>query len=152
MFDSSDGHGSIREYRVEARRTASTTTRQPGQGDRWWMSMPAGARLTDTLALPDPVELLLTSVAAAVLAGAEEAATLLDLALAAVEVHVYAVLRTHAVRQLTVEYDLTVESDESDARLVQLHEELRQGSPVLRMVAAGTLLNGRMHPRRVAAG
>ena len=150
MYDSVAGHGPIREYRAEARRAASGTPGQHGRGDRWWLSLPAGSRLTDTLGMPDPVELLLTSVAAAVLAGAEEAAARLDVVVAAVEVHVYAVLRSnHAACPITLEYDLTLESDEPEARLVQLHEELRHGSPVLKLVAAGTLLNGRMHPRHV---
>lgn len=152
MYDSAAGQGPIREYRVEARRTASVThgqIGQPGRGPRWWLSKPTGSQLTETLSQPDPVELLLTAVAAAVLAGAEEAALLLDLTLDAVEVHVYAVLRSHAACPLTVDYDLTLESAEPEARLALLHEELRNGSPVLRLVAAGTLLNGRMHPRRI---
>ena len=149
MYGSVAGRGSMREYRVEARRTASLAPSGSGQGGHWWLSMPTSQRLADTLAMPDPVELLLTSVAAAVLCGAEEAAVILDLALAAVEVHVYGVLRDHGPCPLTVEYDLTLESDEPETRLVQLHEELRQGSTVLKLVAAGTLLNGRMHPRRV---
>jgi hypothetical protein len=148
MYDSVTAHGSIREYRVEARRTASTRVSQPAHGHRWTLSMPSGGRLADSLTVPDPVELLLKAVAAAVVAGTEEAAALLELALDAIEVHVYAVLRNHAACPLTVEYDLTVESDVPEARLVQLHEELRQGSAVLKVVAAGTLLNGRMHPRR----
>lgn len=148
MYDSVTAHGSIREYRVEARRTASAAPGPPAHGHGWSLSMPSSRRLADTLMVPDPVELLLKAVAAAVVTGTEEAAALLDLVLEAVEVHVYAVLRDHAACPLTVEYDLTVESDVPETRLVQLHEELRQGSAVLKLVAAGTLLNGRLHPRR----
>ncbi len=149
MLYSVPGQSSTREYRVEAHRTASLTTGKPGSDGHWWMTVPAGSRLTGTLAEPDAVELLLMAVTAALLSGTEEAAALLHLALAAVEVHVYAVLRSHGACPLTVDYDLTLESNEPDTRLAQLHEELRQTSTVLKLVSAGTLLHGRMHPRHI---
>ncbi len=142
------GCSSTREYRVEAHRTASLTSGEPSSEGLWSMSMAEGSRLTGTLAVPDAVEMLLMAVAAALLSGTEEAATLLHLALAAVEVHVYAVMRSGGTCPLTVNYDLTLDSNEPETRLVQLHEELRQASTVLQLIARGTLLNGRMHTRR----
>lgn len=149
MYDRAAEHDPIREYRVEARRTASGTIgASPTYDHRWWPTAQVGDRAAaGRTAIPDPVELLLTAVAAAILAGAEEAAALLTFALTTAEVHVYAVLRIHASCPLTIAYDLTVDSEESEARLVRLHEELREQSPVLRLVAAGTMLNGRIRHR-----
>lgn len=141
-------HTSTREYRVEAHRSARFAPEASGVNGLWSMSMPEGSRLTGTMTTPDAVELLLMSVAAALLAGSEQAAGQLQLKLPAVDVYVHAALRTHGACHLTVDYDITFVSNEPETRLAQLHEELRQTSTVLQLVSAGTLLNGRMHTRR----
>lgn len=156
VYDSSAGRGFLREYRVGARRAASGVLNLSGVDGRRRPSMaggvPApgagGGAAVDPPAESDPVVLLLTSVAAAVLAATDEVAAVLHLVLAAVEVRVHGVLHDRAVYPLSLDYDLTLESDEPEGLLAQLHEEVRQGSAVLRVVSAGTPLNGRMHLRR----
>ena len=94
-----------------------------------------------------PLELLLAAVAGGVLAGVEQAAATLSFHLAGASVEVCGVCPGHATT-LAVEYDLSVETDETDGRLVQFHEHVRHAEGLLRLGALGAHLTGRVRRRR----
>ena len=62
-------------------------------------------------------------------------------------VEVCGVCTGHATT-LAVEYDLSVETDETDGRLVQFHEHVRHAEGLLRLGALGAHLTGRVRRRR----
>lgn len=98
-----------------------------------------------------PLELLLAAVAGGVLAGVEQAAATLSFQLGSASVEVCGVCagRT-ATAGLGVEYDLTVETSESDGRLVQFHELVRHGEVLLELGSAVGQLTGRVRRRAIA--
>lgn len=93
-----------------------------------------------------PLELLLAAVAGGVLAGVEQAAATLSFHLGGASVEVRGVCTGHATT-LAVEYDLSVETDETDGRLVQFHELVRHAEGLLRLGALGAHLTGRVRRR-----
>jgi uncharacterized OsmC-like protein len=96
-----------------------------------------------------PLELLLAAVAGGVLAGVEQAAATLSFHLGGASVEVRGVCTGHATT-LAVEYDLSVETDETDGRLVQFHELVRHAEGLLRLGALGAHLTGRVRRRATA--
>lgn len=93
-----------------------------------------------------PLELLLAAVAGGVLAGVEHAAATLSFHLDGASVEVCGVCTGHATT-LAVEYDLSVETDETDGRLVQFHELVRHAEGLLRLGTLGAHLTGRVRRR-----
>jgi uncharacterized OsmC-like protein len=98
-----------------------------------------------------PIELLLAAVAGGVLSGVEQAATVLSFQLASASVEVCGVCGgQHATPGLAVEYDLTIETAETDGRLVQFHELVRHADALLHLGDAGAHLTGRVRRLRPA--
>ena len=96
-----------------------------------------------------PLELLLAAVAGGVLAGVEQAAATLAFHLGGASVEVRGVCTGHATT-LAVEYDLLVETDDTDGRLVQFHEHVLHAEGLLRLGALGAHLTGRVRRRATA--
>jgi len=71
-------------------------------------------------------ELLLAATAAEVLVGVERAVAALDFQLAGAFVRVRAARHTSSAAALAVEYELFVDTTESDERVAQLHEHVRR--------------------------
>ena len=96
---------------------------------------------------PDPTELLLSAIAAGLLAGTSHAARELGFRFRDAAVRVRGVYTGGAAPSLAVDYDLTIDSDETDGRLVQLHERIRRSESVLRLGEACAHLTGRVRRR-----
>lgn len=100
---------------------------------------------TDVNGRPDafnPAELFLASIAACMIKGIERVTPLLKFDLRGVE------LRLHGVRQdvppmmVSVDYELTVDTDEDDQRLELLHKNVRKYGTISNTVAKATKLDG----------
>lgn len=91
-----------------------------------------------------PLELLLAAVAGGVLAGVEQAVARLAFRLGGAAVEVCGVFGGQTTSSLAVEYDLTLDTDESDGRLVQFHELVRHGDALVCLGSAGAHLTGRV--------
>lgn len=136
------------EYRVTARRVD-----QHGS-----VAQAKAAELvldTDMAGRPDafnPAELFLAAIAACMIKGVERVTPMLDFDLRGVEV------RLHAVRQdappliVSVDYVLTVDTDESDQRLELLHKNVRKYGTISNTVALATTLEGIIQRRENAPG
>lgn len=99
----------------------------------------------------NPAELFLASIAACMIKGIERVTPMLKFDLRGVEV------RLHAVRQdappliVSVDYQLVVDTDESDQRLDLLHRNVRKYGTISNTVALATRLEGTIGRRAPAA-
>lgn len=99
----------------------------------------------------NPAELFLASIAACMIKGIERVTPMLKFDLRGVEV------RLHAVRQdappliVSVDYQLIVDTDESDQRLDLLHRNVRKYGTISNTVALATRLEGTIGRRAPAA-
>ena len=100
---------------------------------------------TDLAGTPDafnPAELLLAALAACMIKGIERIQPMLEFQLRGVEVHVHGVRQDVPPRLEQIRYEIVVDSDESDARLALLHENVKKYGTVFNTVMPGTSLQG----------
>ena len=100
---------------------------------------------TDLAGNPDafnPAELLLAAVAACMIKGIERVAPMLKFRLTGVEVTMHGVRQDVPPRLESIEYEIRVETDEPDARLDLLHDNVKKYGTVFNTVAPGTELHG----------
>jgi uncharacterized OsmC-like protein len=100
---------------------------------------------TDLAGRPDafnPAELLLAALSACMLKGIERLMPILKFELRGVEVRVHGVRQDVPPRLESITYEVLVDTDESDHRLVLLHENLKKYGTVFNTVAPGTQLSG----------
>lgn len=90
----------------------------------------------------NPAELLLASVAACMIKGIERVLPLLDFSLTGVEVMLHAVRRDDPPRIVSIDYELVVDTEESDQRLELLHKNVRKYGTISNTVALATRLDG----------
>lgn len=90
----------------------------------------------------NPAELLLAALAACMLKGIERVGPMLKLELRGVEVRLHAVRQDVPPRLERIDYEIRVDTDESDRRLELLHENVRKYGTVFNTVAPGTQLTG----------
>jgi uncharacterized OsmC-like protein len=136
------------EYSVQARRIdahgSEATTKE--------------ARLvldTDVKGRPDafnPAELFLASVAACMIKGIERVSPMLNFDVRGVEVKLHGVRQDSPPKMVSVDYELIVDTPESDRRLELLHTNVRKYGTILNTVAAATTLTGRIVRRNGAPG
>jgi uncharacterized OsmC-like protein len=126
------------EYRVSARRI------DPGQSVA--LTEKAEVKLATGLAGAvdafNPAELLLASVAACMIKGIERVLPLLDFSLDGVEVMLHAVRQDDPPRIVSVDYELVIDTDETDQRLELLHKNVRKYGTISNTVALATRLDG----------
>ncbi|AWC23726.1 osmotically inducible protein C [Aminobacter sp. DSM 101952] len=126
------------EYNVEARRVdvhgalATTKTAQISLG-----TDPDGR-----LDAFNPAELLLASVAACMIKGLERIAPMLHFDFKGAHVDVHAVRQDSPPKIVSIDYVLTVDTDETDQRLELLHRNVRKYGTISNTIAAATALNG----------
>lgn len=90
----------------------------------------------------NPVELLLSSLAACMLKGIERVTPLLDFQLQGAEVHLEG-LRQDAPPKLTlIRYQIVVDSDETDARLNLLHRNILKYGTISNTLSSALPLEG----------
>ncbi len=90
----------------------------------------------------NPAELLLAALAACMLKGIERVGPMLKLELRGVEVRIHGVRQDVPPRMERIDYEIRVDTDESDRRLELLHENVRKYGTVFNTVAPGTQLAG----------
>lgn len=126
------------EYKVEARRVdahgALATTKNAKIG---LDTDPAGR--SDAF---NPAELLLAAVAACMIKGIERVAPMRRFDFKGAHVEVHAVRQDSPPKMVSIDYVLTVDTDESDQRLELLHRNVRKYGTISNTVAAATELNG----------
>ena len=95
----------------------------------------------------NPAELLLAALAACMIKGIERIQPMLEFQIRGVEVHIHGVRQDVPPRMEDIAYDIVVDSDESDARLALLHENVKKFGTVFNTVAPGTVLHGVLRRR-----
>jgi uncharacterized OsmC-like protein len=102
---------------------------------------------TDVKGRPDafnPAELFLAAIAACMIKGIERAIPMLNFSLRGVEVKVHGVRQDSPPKMISVDYELIVDTDETDRRLELLHTNVRKYGTISNTVAAAVALTGRM--------
>ncbi len=92
----------------------------------------------------NPAELLLAALGACMLKGIERVMPILKFELRAVDIRLHAVRQDTPPKIESIDYEITVDSDESDRRLELLHENVKRYGTVFNTVAPGTQLSGRL--------
>jgi len=102
---------------------------------------------TDVKGRPDafnPAELFLAAIAACMIKGIERALPILSFDLRGVEVRLHGVRQDSPPKMISIDYELIVDTDESDRRLALLHTNVRKFGTISNTVAAATRLEGRI--------
>lgn len=126
------------EYRVTARRIDSHGSEATTKDARIVLDTGMAGR-------PDafnPAELLLASLAACILKGAERVIPMLDFELRGIEVALHGIRQDSPPRMVRINYQIVVETDESDARLDLLHRNLQKYGTIYNTLAGATELVG----------
>ncbi len=126
------------EYRVEARRVDAhcgvASTKQAEM-----------VLDTDLAGRPDafnPAELLLAAVAACMLKGIERVTPMIQFALRGVEVKLHGVRQDSPPKIVSIDYELVVDTDETDQRLELLHKNVRKYGTISNTIAQAVRLQG----------
>ena len=90
----------------------------------------------------NPAELFLAAIAACMIKGIERVTPLLHFDLRGVEVRLHGIRQDSPPKMASVDYVLTVDTDEDDRRLDLLHENVRKFGTIFNTVAAATKLEG----------
>lgn len=93
----------------------------------------------------NPAELLLAALSACIIKGIERITPILKFDVRGVEVKVEGVRQDAPPRMESITYEIVVDSDESDARLALLHENVKKYGTVFNTIAPGTTLTGVLH-------
>ncbi len=90
----------------------------------------------------NPAELLLAAVAACMIKGIERVTPMIQFELRGVEVSLLAVRQDSPPKLVSIDYELMIDTDESDARLELLHKNVRKYGTISNTVAEATNLRG----------
>jgi len=130
--------GVMLEYRVEARRVdahgAMATTKDAG--------IVLDTDLAGRLDAFNPAELLLAAVAACMIKGIERVTPMIQFELRGVEVKLHGVRQDSPPKMISIDYELIVDTDETDQRLDLLHKNVRKYGTISNTVAEATRLQG----------
>jgi len=96
----------------------------------------------------NPAELLLTALSACIIKGIERVTPILKFDLRGLEVRVHGVRQDVPPKMESIEYEIIVDTDESDHRLELLHDNVRKYGTVYNTVAPGTELQGVLRRRQ----
>lgn len=89
-----------------------------------------------------PVELLLASLAACMIKGVERSAPMLGFAFRSVELQLHADRQDAPPKLISISYQLTIDTDESDRRLELLHTNIRKYGTISNTLAAAVNVAG----------
>lgn len=98
----------------------------------------------------NPAELLLAAVAACMIKSIERVTPMIRFTLRGVEVRLHAVRQDAPPRIVSIDYEIIVETDETDQRLALLHTNVRKYGTISNTIAAAATLDGTIR-RKVAA-
>jgi uncharacterized OsmC-like protein len=90
----------------------------------------------------NPAELLLAAVAACMIKGIERVTPMLDFNFSGVEVSLHAARQDAPPKIVSVDYELVIDTDESDQRLELLHKNVRKYGTISNTIAAAARLDG----------
>ncbi len=126
------------EYRVGARRIDSHGSVASAKEAEIILDTDVGGR-------PDafnPAELFLAAIAACMIKGIERVTPMIKFDLRGVEVKLHGVRQDSPPKMISVDYELIVDTDETDQRLELLHTNVRKYGTISNTVAAATKLEG----------
>lgn len=126
------------EYNVEARRIDSHGSIASAKQAELVLDTDVAGRL-DAF---NPAELLLASVAACMIKGIERVMPLLKFDLRGASVRLHGVRQDSPPKMISIDYELIVDTDESDQRLELLHKNVRKYGTISNTVADALALNG----------
>lgn len=126
------------EYRVSAQRIDSSVS--VARTEEAEIRLATG--LAGSADAFNPAELLLASIAACMIKGIERVMPLLAFSLDGVDVILHAVRQDDPPRIISVDYELVVDTDETDQRLELLHKNVRKYGTISNTVALAARLNG----------
>ena len=92
----------------------------------------------------NPAELFLASIAACMIKGIERVTPMLKFDLRGVEVKLHGVRQDSPPRMISIDYELIVDTDETDQRLELLHTNVRRYGTISNTVALATNLEGKI--------
>lgn len=95
----------------------------------------------------NPAELFLAAVAACMIKGIERATPMLKFELRGVEVKLHGVRQDSPPKMISIDYELIVDTDETEHRLELLHTNVRKFGTISNTVAAATKLEGKIRRR-----
>lgn len=98
----------------------------------------------------NPAELLLAAVAACMIKSIERVSPMLGFDVRGVEVKLRGVRQDSPPKIISIDYELIVDTPESDHRLELLHTNVRKYGTISNTVAAATTLSGRIVRRGAA--
>lgn len=90
----------------------------------------------------NPAELLLAALAACMIKGIERVAPIIKFSFRGVEMHLSGVRQDSPPRMERIDYEMVVDTDESDHKLELLHENVQRCGTVFNTMAPGTRLSG----------
>lgn len=90
----------------------------------------------------NPAELFLAAIAACMIKGIERVAPMLKFEFRGVEVHLHGLRQDSPPKMTAIDYELIVDTDETDHRLELLHQNVRKYGTISNTVAAATKLEG----------
>jgi uncharacterized OsmC-like protein len=90
----------------------------------------------------NPAELLLAAIAACMIKGAERVAPMIKFALRGMEVRVHGVRQDAPPKMVRIDYEIIVDTTETDQRLELLHKNIRKYGTVSNTIAAAAELHG----------
>lgn len=90
----------------------------------------------------NPAELLLAAIAACMLKGIERVMPMIRFELRDVEIALYGKRQDNPPKMTEIDYDIVVDTDESDQRLELLHKNIRKYGTISNTIAAATKLEG----------
>lgn len=125
-------------YDVAAKRVDS-------HGSTAWTKRAALTLDTDVAGRDDafnPAELLLASIAACMIKGAERVAPMIKFDLRGMEVRLHGERQDSPPKMIRIDYEILVDTGESDQRLELLHKNIRKYGTVSNTIAAATELQG----------
>jgi len=98
----------------------------------------------------NPAELLLAALSACMIKGIERVMPILKFQLRGVEITLHGVRQDSPPKMISIDYEIAVDTDESDHRLDLLHQNVRKFGTITNTLADATKLDGRI-VRRTAA-
>ncbi len=90
----------------------------------------------------NPAELLLASIAACMIKGVERIIPILKFNLRGVEVRIHGVRQDGPPKIVSIDYELIVDTDETDMRLELLHKNVRKYGTISNTISEATKLDG----------
>lgn len=130
--------GMMLEYRVTARRIDS----HGSEADAKSASLVLDTDMAGRDDAFNPAEMLLASLAACLLKGAERVTPMLNFDLRGIEVSLHGIRQDSPPKMVRIDYEIVVDSDESEQRLHLLHRNLRKYGTISNTLAEATELVG----------